>query len=267
MSTASTNSNPNVITNDTRIEVQPIPFKPFATVMEIGSDELAHQITSIFKPIFHDLIGTRIMYLGKHPFSGLDMFKTTMFFEYNNADIPNGKIRNVENLSAPISRGSSIYERNSRIQNMMNNKVYTLTDETKILLSDFLYGGRDANKPGAKNWNNSNNVSQKTYGSNSPFINNYNAERIILEVNNIDLNATVAKLFGNTMITHSAITSDNKVKSYTANAKYYVKCMRYKENTNQKICILHIEQYDNDKVEESTIKKNPYAVQSGFECY
>lgn len=267
MSTTSTNSNPNVITSDTRIEVQPIPFKPFTNIMEISSDELAHNISSIFRPIFHDLVGTRIEYSGKHPISGLDMFKTTMFFEYNPADLPNGKIRNIQNLSAPTNKASNIYERNSRIQNIMNNKVYALTDETKILLSDFVYGGRDANKPGSKNWNNPKNVIQKTFNSEHPFANNYNAERFVIEVSNIDLNATVAKLFGNTMVTHSTI-ADNKVKSYTANAKYYTKFMSYKKYTNNQICILHIEQYDTDKVEESTMKKNPYAIQYGLlECY
>lgn len=265
MSTEKINAN-TMIKDDSTIEISPIPFKSFASFLEIDSDELANKISSIFRPIFHDFVGSFITYTGKRP-NGTDCYEVTLFFEPNPNEMEKGKISNIVNLtSTNSSNRKSIFEQNAVIQNRLNNKIYTLDDETKILLAPFMYGGKDANKPNAKSWNT--NVKQKVYHSNNPFVKNYNAEHIVLEVTGLDLNVIVQKLYGETMITHSSITADNKVKSYTAKARYNTRFMHFLNGSTGKLFTVHIEQYDEDEVSKITMKNNPQFIQQyGYLAY
>ena len=189
------------IPEDARIESVPSPFKTIGKFMMINSDELSKLIYAQFAEIFHDLKGVNIKYID-------NKFVPEFYFEVNTETLPDGKIRNLINLTTPVRENkSNLFYRNAIVQNKLHGKVFTLNDETKLLLSDFMYGGRDANKPNNnKRWNNIIAEVRMPAATFDPFARN--VDRIFICVTGFDPKRLLQHKFGRDMIINTTKDPD-----------------------------------------------------------
>lgn len=235
---------------DSRLEWTPLEFKSLGKVMRTTNDELARTIKEAYMESFHDLRGVNIVYA---PPSG---FIVELFFELNTEPLESGKIRNVIDLTEP-NKDVDLFSMMQATQNKMNGKKYTLNDETKLLLSDCMFGGRNAkdNRPKSKAWDNrisEVHVSLTSYGD-MMFNNKPRPERILVKVVGLDIKKVVQKLYGDDMIIKT-VTDGNSDTNIHARARYDVRFIDVNPNGTFNI---HIEQFDADAVKQFVLKKNP----------
>ena len=238
-----------------RLEWSPLEFKTLGKFMRTTNDELSRLIREAYQETFHDLRGVNIMYA---PPSG---FVIELFFELNQEPIEAGKIRNILDLTEPVK--GDLFTMMQVSQNKASGKKYTLNDETKLLLSDCMFGGRNAkdNKPKSKKWDeriSEVHVSLKSYGD-MMYANRLEPERILVKVVGLDINRVVQKLFGDDMIIKTITNGDSDTNIH-ARAKYIVRFIDSNSNGTYNI---HIEQFDADAVKQHILKKNPQ-IQMGY---
>ena len=235
------------IPEDARIESVPSSFKTIGKFTMINSDELSKLIYAQFAGVFHDLKGVNIKYIDNR-------FVPEFYFEVNTETLPDNKIRNLINLTTPVRENKfNLYYRNAVVQNKLHGKVFTLNDETKLLLSDFMYGGRDANKPNNKKWNNF--ISEVRMPANhfDPFAKN--VDRIFVCVTGFDPKRLLQFKFGRDMIvntTKDPETGDDQ--NFHANALYE---MYFVKMNLDGTFLVRIDQFDEVAMEQLATKVNP----------
>ena len=234
--------------NDTpRLEWDAEPFDKIGETTRINSKDLARKIKEKFQLNFHDCVGCKIDYMNG--------FKMTLYFEYNQNPVPDGKIRNLVNFAD----ASNIYK-NDIVAKMqyrsrgMAGKTFDLNEDTKTLLREMMFGGFGNHKINWKEF-----VSEihdrPIINMNAPFQNfNSNVERILIAVTGFDINVVVRKLFGTRMIIDT-VQEDGKIVNVTSNA-------RYKVNYANKVFpdgsfMINIERFSPEVVTQMIAKETP----------
>ena len=229
------------------LDWEPRPFDAFAKVSRINSKELAIMIREQYQQNFFDCIGCFI----KYTVNG--RFDTTLFFQDRKGEPGENQIKNLVNVAnGQVIKTNNLYDRMSAVNKRMLGKTYELTDETKVLLSDVMYGGKNPSKK--RNWNDY--VSERAQPA-SPILFQNNASQIIVAVTGLDLNLLCRKLFGSRMITET-VREGNKIVNKTSDAKY--QCSLSKTLSDGS-CMINIEQIDPVKVDQIARSENPAYVQ------
>lgn len=227
---------------------QPTTFEAFGKTTRIRSDVLARNISTMFKQTFHELKGCNIIPLPNGQFS------VEMFFEHNNEPLPEGKIMNLESLIDTSTGANNLYYRQQVIQNRKAGKVYTLNNETKLLLSKFMYGGKEANKPNnTKVWNSDQIIKEVHIPVNDPFFRSQNTDRILVRASGLDIRRILQELYGRDMITKT-VANEAGDTNYRAAAQYEPRFI--KANADGTF-IMNIEQFDKGAVERIFMQENP----------
>ena len=227
----------------------PIPFESFGRTTRITNDELSSKIHKAFGQNFHELVGANVGCVNGN-------FTLELFFEQNTTDCPKDKIRNLVNLTAPDGV-TGLFAKNQIVQNRANNKNFTLNDETKMLLSKFMYGGKEKNSyKNTKRWAQC--IRQfplpvNAYGD--PFYRN--GDRILVCVIGLDLRRVLQELYGTDMVVSTSTTSGYSHNNTTAMAYYEPRFI--KMNTNGTF-IMNIEQFDKGAVEKYVARENPQLI-------
>ena len=179
-----------------------------------------------------------------------------MFFERNTEPLPDNKIMNLDSLVDPVGSGSraNMYERMNVVQNRRMGKTFTLNNETKLLLSKFMYGGKNANMPNNnKVWGNENVLREIHIPTNDPFRRGYNTDRIMVRGSGLDIRRILQELYGRDIITKT-VANESGDTNYRSEARYDIRFI--KANTDGTF-IMHIEQFDSAAIEKIFIKENP----------
>ena len=240
------------------LDFEPITFEAFGKTTRINSYELARKIREMFQKKFHDVIGANITWDGK-------TFNTTLFFQNNTEPIPDGKIKNLINLQSNEGiNTNSIWERNQMVQRKKAGDTFALNDATKLLLSDFMYGGRQANKP-----NNKQRWTQNTFERRIPApqaLYQYGAENIVIGVTGFDIRVICHKLYGDKIVTSTEYDADGVAYNNQSKGAYYE--LRFGKLMQDGSVMINIEQFDRQKVEELVKKENPQiALYSGVQMF
>lgn len=229
---------------------QPETFEAFGKTTRINSAELSRKIYNHFKQTFHELKGVNIVILANAQIA------VEMFFEKNTEPLPNGKIMNLDSLVDPVGRGSNnnLYERMQVTQNRRMGKTFTLNNETKLLLSKFMYGGKNANMPNNnKVWGSENVLREVHIPVNDPFRRGYNTDRILVRVSGLDIRRILQELYGKDIITKT-VANETGDTNYRSEARYEVRFI--KANTDGTF-IMNIEQFDSAAIEKIFMQENP----------
>jgi hypothetical protein len=132
-----------------------------------------------------------------------------------------------------------------------------LNDQTKLLLSDIMFGGRDANKPTNGRWNQ---YISEVWVPTSDWTFNPRAGELLIKVAGcFDIRRVLQKLFGNNMVTKTETYRDGdsaKAKNYSSEPAYEARFIKYVYN-EPNVFIMNIEQFDKSAVEEINVKENP----------
>lgn len=257
------------LSENARLKWTPYPFKPLGRVARATSSAMAATIRQYYAETFHDLRGVNITY---EPMNRV--FVTEFYFGKNLAPKPENKIENLVDLMAPTNTNrDNLYYRRQVINNRISGKHYTLTDQTKLLLSDVMYGGRKANKPNNKVWNRA--IQEITVPSANATFNPKSVELLVKVAGCFDFNKILYKLFGPDMMVgievyndpaNSGNANNTRGKINMAHAVYRAKFEKYYPN-QPGVFIMNIEQYDEDKVRELTLMENPVRPAAGGIIY
>lgn len=236
----------------------PITFESFGRTTRVTNDELSRKIYAAFSESFHDLIGANITCTPGG--NGGSNFNLELFFEQNTDPRPAGKIENLVNLTSP-NGAKGLFAKNQIVQNRVNNKNFTLNDETRMLLSEFMYGGKDHNKySDAKTWSKwIRQIPIPVRAYSDPFYRN--GDRIVICVGGLDLRRVLQKLYGKEMVISTSTSADGTIVNNTATAFYEVRFIKMSQNGNGTF-IMNIEQFDKGAVEFYTARENPQMVQN-----
>lgn len=233
------------------IKWQSETFEAFGKTTRINSAELSRKIYNHFKQTFHELKGCNLVAMPNN------QFMVEMFFERNTEPLPNGKIMNLDSLIDPVGRGGSnnnLYERMQVTQNRRMGKTFTLNNETKLLLSKFMYGGKNANLPNNKKvWGNDAVLREVHIPVTDPFRRGYNTDRILVRVSGLDIRRILQELYGRDMITKT-VANESGDTNYRSEARYEVRFV--KANTDGTF-IMNIEQFDSAAIEQIFMRENP----------
>ena len=254
--TAAQAADPNVpkvemvgsIPADSYLQWTPAAFKAFGCTTRVRSDVLAKMIYGAFSKTFHDRRGANIAFMNGN-------FVLELYFENNTEELKSGAIMNLVNLVAPTPNnvsGTNLLARKRVVNNRVNGKTYTLNDETKLLLSDFMYGGRENNKPTSNRWHQF--IQEVHVPTTDPFFRS--SERILLRVVGLDFRKVLQMLYGRLMVTETVAQGNGKDVNYRAVAYYEP---RYIKANADMTFIMNIEQFDKGAVEEFTVRENPLA--------
>ena len=225
-----------------KLEWAPETFKSFGRIARTRNDELCKAIVARLRLTFHDVRGMNLVHTGGNN------FMVELFFEKNTEPMPEGKITNLINLVEPMPAtsmgGNNLLARKRIVNNRIDGKTFTLNDETKLLLSDFMFGGREHNKPNSGNWNK--NISEIHIPNYEPMVfGSRRAERVLVVVRGLDIRKLIQLLYGRTMVTHTVEQGNNTV-NYTSNANYELRFIKF--NTDATFTL---------NIEEITVKENP----------
>lgn len=238
-------------------DFDPIAFEAFGKTTRINSYELAKMIREMFQKQFHDVIGAFVGYNGS-------TFNVTLYFQNNAEPVPEGKIKNLVNLQSKVGFNSgNLWERNMALQRKKSGETFQLNDATKLLLSEFMYGGKRANKPNNKaRWD------QVTVERRVPAptaLYQFGSENIIIAVSGLDIKLICHKLYGNTIVTSTEYENGSPINNQSKGAYYE---LRYGKAMQDGSIMINIEQFDRAKVEELVKKENPQiAMYSGLQMY
>lgn len=241
------------------VEVTKLPFTSWSNRMRTDTVELATLVSSIFKNIFHDYIGCRIEFTGRDQ-NGNDYFNTNLVFRDNPAPVPDDIIKSTVNL---VNRGSGDLETKegrfnylemvSTFNHRSEGKIFTLTDEAKKILLEFMsnVNGKPVTMKNIDKF-----IELTTESANNPLISG-NAEIISVIVKNVNLNAIIKKLYGDTMVISSKKNNDGNYEINCGKCQYKLEWNGFKANTNNRESIITINQYSIELAKDINIKENP----------
>ena len=240
------------------LDFEPITFEAFGKTTRVNSYELARKIREMFQKKFHDVIGCNITWDGRY-------FNTTLFFQNNTEPIPDGKIKNLINLQSREGINSkSLWDKNQIVQRKKAGDTFALNDATKLLLSDFMFGGRQVNNPKNKGVWVKNTFERRVPAPTALY--QYGAENIIIGVTGLDIKVICHKLYGNKIVTSTEYGEDGTAYNNQSKGAYYE--LRFGKLMQDGSVMINIEQFDRQKVEELTKKENPQiAMYSGVQMF
>lgn len=249
------------ITEDSKLVFTPTNFRAIGKVTRISNAELARLIKQQFQQTFHDLVGVMIA----PPQQGT-LFNVVFRFEDVKDAVPEGKIKNLVNLINPQQgTKTNFFAKQEIINNKISGKTYDLSDETKLLLSDFMFGGRNVNKPGSKVWKLGtpgcvvNEIHQSL--SRDPRY-NWGTQRIYVTVGGLDLRTILRAIYGNSMVVGTDKNDDNSIVNYNAKALYDAQMGKFNPDGTY---MINVQQFDKDAVAEIVQRENPqYVYDSGM---
>lgn len=251
---------------NSQFEFQPTPFKSFGHTTRITNKQLCEIIKAKFAETFHDLRGVMI-----HFYNG--NFVTEFYFEYNADQLKPGQIRNMENLTQGSKNDKSFLAGQQRIYNKLQGRLFTINDETKLLLSDYMYGGRKANQPNdRKKWDQNikpidTKVGNNTFGHNPIFPNQ--VHEVYVMVTGLDLRRILRDVvFGDTMVTETKKNENDQLVNYTSKAYYEPRYIKPLPGIDE-VFVMNIEQFDKDAVEQFVAFENPmiYSAPNGVRFF
>jgi hypothetical protein len=232
------------------IKWQPETFEAFGKTTRINSAELSSKICAHFRQTFHEIKGCNLVVMPNNQIG------VELYFERNTEPLPAGKIMNLESLVDPVGTGSknNLYERMNVVQNRAKGKTFTLNNETKLLLSKFMFGGKNANLPNNKKvWGNENVLREIHIPVNDPFRRAYNTDRILVRVFGLDIRRILQELYGRDIITKT-VANDAGDTNYRSEARYEV---RFIKGNPDGTFVMNIEQFDLAAVEKIFVQENP----------
>ena len=236
-----------------RLEWDPLPFEAFGKIMRTSNRAIATAIREYYAKTFHDICGVNLMYTPgpQAPF----VFE--FYFAKNANPKPDDKIENLSDLTVATGDKTNLFYQKQIVDNKAAGKHYTLNEQTKLLLSDIMFGGRDANKPNNGRWNQ---YISEVWVPNSDWTFNPGAGKLLIKVAGcFDIHRVLQKLFGNSMVTKTLNYADDggiKAKNYSSDPAYEARFIKYAFNESN-VFIMNIEQFDKSAVEEMTTKENP----------
>lgn len=238
------------------LDWEPEDFSIIGSFSRINSATLAHAITQKMKETFHDYSGTYIGWDGRN-------FNVTLFFAPNNEPVPDGKIKNLINLTSGDGvNKKDLFNAMQYISRKYSGETYTLNDETKELLSDLMYGGRRAMPFNDKNkWNNV--IFERREPANNMW--ERGAEKITIGVNGLDLRKICRLLYGSKMCTGTFVNAEGKTVAKYAKAMYDVRYAKHKPEDGT--FYINIDQFDPDVVEELNRKENSFVMPGSIQMY
>ena len=231
------------------IKWQPKPFESFGKTTRINSADLSREIYSHFKQTFHELRGCNMVILAN------GQIAVEMYFERNTEPLPDGKIMSLDSLVDPVGPGSrnNLYERMQVTQNRFRGKTFTLNNETKLLLSKFMYGGKNANMPNNnKVWGNENVLREIHIPTNDPFRRSYNTDRVLMRVSGLDIRRIIQELHGRDIITKT-VANESGDTNYRSEARYEVRFIKAMVDGS---FVMNIEQFDSAAIEKIYMHEN-----------
>ena len=224
----------------------PETFEAFGKTLRINSAELARKISAHFKQTFHELKGCNIVVLAN------GQIAVELFFEHNDTPCPDGKMMNLESLIE--NKGTNLYEKMQATQNRRMGKVFTLNNETKLLLSKFMYGGTNANLPNNnKVWGNENVLREVHIPVTDPFRRGYNTDRILVRVSGLNIRSIIQEIYGDKIVTKT-VADENGDTNYRESALYEVRFIKAMPDGT---FIMNIEQFSSEAAQAIFIKENP----------
>lgn len=240
------------VNTNIKLEFTPSPLTSFVNTMRINSDELAVKIRQAYASVFHDLKGVNIVYLNG------DRFNVEFFFEINTEEVPANSIRNIVSLTKANTVDNNLFYRQQAIQHKIAGETYTISDETKALLADVMFGPKEQYHPKSKKW--ASHIKEFHVSANeySTPLYRSGAERIYVRVTDIDIRKVLRKIYGKKMVISTVPRIDDSGNEYDENLladAYYN--IRYVGNKNQTVFTVHIEQFDTKAVEQFQADKFP----------
>ena len=229
---------------------QPESFEAFGKTTRTDSAELARKICAHFKQTFHELKGCNLVALPNNQIA------VELYFERNTEPCPSGKIMNLDSLIDPVSGSSkgNLYERMQVTQNRRMGKAFTLNNETKLLLSKFMFGGKNANLPNNnKVWGNEAYLREVHIPVNDPFRRGYNTDRILVRVSGLDIRKILQEMYGYDIVTKTVANEDADT-NFRSFAKYEVRFIKAMADGR---FIMNIEQFDSAAIEKIFMQENP----------
>lgn len=231
------------------IVIEPASFEAVGKITRIRSDEFARKIKSAFRTTFHDLVGVNVEV-------GNNTILTQFYFEDNTAELPKGKIKSMVNINRN-NHATNLFDLKTIVNNKFTGKVYKLNNETRLLLSKFVYGGANRSKPNNLNrWENesSNECIVTQVKMPAPM----GGERIILKVSGLDTNKIAQALYGDKMVTKTIKDNeDGSEVNVVSSAMYNVRYGGTVKNDNTGLFNINIDQIDPEAVKELTAKEDP----------
>lgn len=232
---------------------EPSPFVSFGKIMRMTNRDLAVAIKNYYYQTFHDLRGIFIGWDGSN-------FNVDFYFSKNMEPKPDEKIYNLVDITAAPKSGASLYALKQAVDNKSAGKRYTLNDQTKLLLSDICYGGRNNAKPqNTKFWQSR--IREIWIPSTDTFY-NPRAGQLVLSVSGcFDIHRILSKLFGKRMVVETSTFKDeasgkDKAQNRISDAAYEARYIRPVINEPH-VFIMNIEQFDKAAVEKITTMENP----------
>lgn len=228
--------------NELHLEWEPRSFKPFGKTTRINSKDLSIDIKEQFQQTFHELAGCLVTYSRN--------FEVTLFFEKKVQPCPEGKISSLVDFtnSQGLNR-NNLLDGMRYLNNKTSGKTFELNSETKTLLSDFMFGGRNANRDW-KQFVSERRMPTEPYNMNP---NMPHGERILIAVTGFDIRLIIKAMYGSVMITDT-YEKNGEIVNVTADAMYEV---RYAKPKPDGTFMINIEQFDVDKVRKLTEEENP----------
>ena len=234
------------------IEFEPSEFRTVGQITRISSDDLARKIALAYKQSFHDLVG---VFIGRpDPVNNQNDFSVRMWFEQNMEPLPDGKIRNLINLVSPVDKGADLFYKQQVVQHRIKGDSFTLNDETKILLSDVMYGGRNANKPKSKSWEKFIHTQRFPLNNGNPFFKG--GDKVYVVVSGLDIRRLLRKIYGAEMVVSTAVKGDKAESNVSHAALYEPRVVPSNKNTPTTFMI-NIERFDRDAVQNIMLEENP----------
>ena len=247
------------ISDNAELRWDPLPFNAFGKVMRTNNKKVSTWIKHYYQQTFHDLKGVYVSY---DPSRGI--FPVDFYFSKNSLPCPEEKIENLIDVTIPNSNHDprrNFFWKKQIIDNRSAGKKYELTDQTKILLSDIMMGGKQVNGPTSKIWNRQDVVNQFTQ---PVYDNSYNsrAVEILIRVGgNFDFRSILRKMFGRSMVVETVAVLDEatgkpKMKNTVAKALYEAHYIKPIINNSCEF-IMNIEQFDEEQVKKLNLEENP----------
>ena len=258
MITITTSEGVKEIPENTRLDFEPMVFKPFGKTTRINSAALAKAIRIQFQKKFHDCCGCIIEAIPPQ-----NNLAVTLFFQNNAKDIEPGKFKNLVNYTGDRPAKKDITQMMGYVNKQRSGKIYELNDETKLFLSDYMFGGRSGNPlKNTSKWDSL--IFERRVPAGPVYA--YGAENVIIGVRGLNLQLLCKALYGNEMIISTTLNADGKAEIESSESAYY-EC-RPSKMLPDGTFMINIEQFDREMVDQYTRTENPQIAQSfGVQMY
>lgn len=238
------------------LDLIPDPLESFGSISRVRASKLAVTIKEKLRVIFPDLFGVIIRY-GFDPSQKRNKFFTSLLFQENASATENNPatVKSVVNLSKKTdeekANKNNVWYTVQRMKAQEMNNMFTINDETRFLLSTIMEGGKNSpkNKPESALWRNK--IDVNDYESHLEVmtqpvaINNgfqiqmrNTAQQVIIQVNHIDLEAVLRKVYGKEIVFKTEVDENNEAHNFTSEAIYHAE---YKGHINQYDMYINIE--------------------------